>query len=101
MSRSYKHKPVCGGRNKFCKNQANRRVRRNKMDLELSKGGYKKVYCSWEIRDFYSYSSWLDYWRHCWERYEYFLYNCPNSKWAKVPDYDECYRDWWRAYRMK
>ena len=42
MSRSYKYEPVCGGRNNFCKKQANRRVRRNKMDLELSKGGYKK-----------------------------------------------------------
>lgn len=42
MSRSYKHTPYCGGRNKFSKNQANRRVRRNKMDLSLPKGGYKK-----------------------------------------------------------
>lgn len=101
MSRSYKHEPTCGGKNKFCKNQANRRVRRNKMDLELSKGGYKKVYCSWEICDFFGRCTWEEYWENEWERYRYFLVHCPNSRWAKEPNYKESYRDWWRAYKMK
>ena len=94
MSRSYKHEPTCGGKNKFCKNQANRRVRRNK-------GGYKKVYCSWEICDYFSRCTWEEYWEHEWERYRYFLVHCPQSKWCKEPNYEESYRDWWKAYKMK
>jgi hypothetical protein len=101
MSRSYKHEPTCGGKNKFCKNQANRRVRRNKIDLELSKGGYKKVYCSWEICDYFSRCTWEEYWESKWRSYLWWLDYNPNSRWAKEPNYEESYRDWWRAYNMK
>ena len=101
MSRSYKHTPICGGKYKFAKNQANRKVRRNKMDLNVSHGGYKKVYCSWEICDFLSLCSWEEYWRREWDIYYYLFEHCPTSKWCKEPNYDECYRDWWRAYKMK
>ena len=80
MSRSYKHTPYSGERNKFSKNQANRRVRRNKMDLNLPKGGYKKIYCSWEICDYWDgfisadeyYATEVKYWyswRHKYEPY--------------------------------
>ena len=101
MSRSYKHEPICGGKNKFCKNQANRRVRRNKMDLELSKGGYTKVYCSWEICDYFGRCTWEEYWESEWHDYFWWLNYNPNSRWAKEPNYEESYRDWWRAYKMK
>lgn len=101
MSRSYKHEPTCGGKNKFCKKQANRRVRRNKMDLELSKGGYKKVYCSWEICDYFSRCTWEEYWQYELERYYYFRIHCPGSILAKEPIYEESYRDWWRTFKMK
>lgn len=101
MSRSYKHEPVCGGKNKFYKKQANRRVRRNKMDLELPKGGYKKVYCSWEICDYFDRSTWKEYWEFEWRSYFKFLQFCPSSRWAKKPNYEESYRDWWKAYKMK
>lgn len=101
MSRSYKHEPTCGGKNKFCKKQANRRVRRNKMDLESSKGGYRKVYDSWEICDYFDRSTWKEYWESEWRSYLWFLTFCPRSKWCKEPNYEESYRDWWRAYKMK
>lgn len=42
MSRSYKHSPVCSRRSGFSKTRAKRKVRRNKMNLYFSKGGYKK-----------------------------------------------------------
>ena len=68
MSKSYKHEPTAGGKNKFCKKQANRRVRRNKMELETSKGGYKKIYCSWEICDYFSRCTWEEYYPGDWEK---------------------------------
>ena len=101
MSRSYKHTPICGGRNGFSKGQANRRVRRNKMKLEVPKGGYKKVYDSWEICDRFDISTWKEYWKSEWDWYFWRLKYNPNSRWCKEPDYQEAYRDWWRAYKMK
>lgn len=101
MSRSYKHEPVCGGRDKFYKKQANRKVRRNKMDLKLSKGGYRKVYDSWVIRDYFSRRTWKEFWHRCWEIHEHLMAFCPKSEYAKVPDYKESYREWWRYYKMK
>ena len=97
MSRSYKHTPYCGGRNKFSKKQANRRVRRNKMDLSLSKSGYKKVYCSWEIRDYWDgfisadeyYAIQIKWW-HDW-RYRYKSY----------PDYNETKNEYMKYYIRK
>lgn len=37
MSRSYKHTSFCGGINKFFKKYANRRVRRKKDGLNITK----------------------------------------------------------------
>ena len=89
MSRSYKHTPYCGGKNKFSKNQANRKVRRNKMNLSLPKSGYKKVYCSWE-----------EYWQR-----ELDWYYCDHySRYHRAetpPDYKEEYCNWHRYYKMK
>ena len=59
MSRSYKHHPFCTDRHhgaKWWKNQANRRVRHYKGELPNGKA-YKKVYESWEIRDYNWYMS--------------------------------------------
>ena len=57
MSRSYKKTPVsmCGGRSggtrKYWKMQANRKVRKERMLRNKSKS-YKKVYETWNIRDY-------------------------------------------------
>ena len=101
MSRSYKHVPVCGGRSGFSKTQAKRRVRRNKMKLSFSKGGYKKFYDSWEIRDYFGRCTWKEYWQKEWEWYNWYLENYPKSPRYKKPVLKESYRDWWRAYKMK
>lgn len=59
MSRSYKHTPVitdCSGRPhiaKYYKRQANRKVRHT-FDV-LNGKQYRRVYNSWNIRDFISY----------------------------------------------
>ena len=97
MSRSYKHTPYSGERDKFSKKQANRKVRRHKMDLSLPKGGYKKVYCSWEICDYWDgfisadeyYATMVKYWygwRHKYEPY---------------PDYNEAKNDYMKYYIRK
>ena len=57
MSRSYKRTPVCkwggriGGTRKFWKRQANRKVRRTKA-LSGKSSNYRKLYESWNIRDY-------------------------------------------------
>lgn len=53
MSRSYKHNPFCTDHSKhsakWAKKQANRKVRHSK-DF-LNGNGYRKIYNSWNIRD--------------------------------------------------
>lgn len=51
MSRSFKKVPGHVDRSSFNKNQANRRVRRYKRDLQ-SGGTYKKLYEKWNICDY-------------------------------------------------
>lgn len=53
MSRSYKHTPRCGDKkDKFFKNYANRRLRRNKLIHNLQHKSYKKNFCSYDICDY-------------------------------------------------
>ena len=57
MSRSYKKTPVsicggrCGGTRKHWKMQANRKVRKERTLRNKSKS-YKKIYETWNIRDY-------------------------------------------------
>ncbi len=51
MSRSYKKTPGWVDRNPYAKRAANKRVRRYKHWLPDGRT-YRKVYCSWEIRDY-------------------------------------------------
>ena len=57
MSRSYKKTPVstcggrCGGTRKYWKIQANRKVRKERTLRNKSKN-YKKIYETWNIRDY-------------------------------------------------
>ncbi len=59
MSRSYKKTPICtcggnlGGTRKYWKRQANKRLRKSKVTGK--KSNYKKVYESWNIRDYHFY----------------------------------------------
>ena len=55
MSRSYKYHPATSGIiYNGSKRRANKRVRHLLKDrnIELPRGLYKKVYCSWDIRDY-------------------------------------------------
>ena len=56
MSRSYKKHPFykdgSGGRSKFGKKFANKKVRNSKETFQHK--DYKKKYCSWEINDYIS-----------------------------------------------
>ena len=78
MSRSYRHTPVAGPRaNKFFKKQANRIVRRNKLNMNLNqKASYKKQYEQWKIREYKILNlTFRDYVRECrikWNTYDKF-----------------------------
>ena len=98
MSRSYKHTPISVYTNKFLKKYANRVVRRQKMNLKVSKGGYKKVFDSWEIKDDCFWSDWKDYWKM---EQKYFYYFKMKGFLVDKPDKKKCYREWWRYYKMK
>lgn len=97
MSKSYKHTPYCGRKNKFSKKQANRMVRRYKIDLSLPKGGYKKIYCSWKIRDYWNgfitvdeyYTTKVKYW-YSW-----------SHKYESYPDYNEVKNHYMKYYIRK
>ena len=64
MSRSYKKTPYCScKKNKFAKNQANRKIRRNKDELYQNRE-FRKVYDSWDICDYGEVGiSFEEYWR--------------------------------------
>jgi hypothetical protein len=65
MSHSYKKTPYCScKKNKFAKNQANRKIRRNKDELYQNRE-FRKVYDSWDICDYGEVGiSFEEYWRH-------------------------------------
>lgn len=52
MSRSFKKHPMYCDRNPYMKNQANRKIRRNKKEA-FNNSSFKKVFESWEIKDYY------------------------------------------------
>ena len=64
MSRSYKKTPRGGDRkDKFFKNYANRKLRRDKFH-NLQHNSYKKNFCSWNICDYDSVNwTFEDHWR--------------------------------------
>ena len=89
MSRSYKHNPFCTDRPhgaKYWKRLANHKVRRSK---EIPKGkGYRKIYESWEIRDwayresYYDAVAWYDKVTAEGYPYDYWI-----KKWPTLKDY--------------
>lgn len=69
MSRSYKKTPIYQDQpfKKFGKKYANKAVRLYLKDNELASGkSYRKVYETWEIRDYKSYCPFDDY-MHDWD----------------------------------
>ena len=95
MSRSYKKTPIqkdnVGGR-KHAKRTANKKVRQYKGEIADGKA-YRKLYCSWDIYDWISYSSYEDYR----EQYE-------DEQWREMRNWKsekDCFRDWARIFRNK
>ena len=96
MSRSYKKHPYAGERqNRQDKVNANRKVRSHLKDPNfiLKNSDYKKVFESYDIRDFGWLCSWEEYWTREVRYYE---------KWGgEVPDKKKCYRQWLKWYKSK
>ena len=104
MSRSYKKTPFCGD-GPHCKKEANRRVRRylnNGGDL-ANGSSYKKLFCQWEIRDYYFICTFQDYKNYyVWDK-ETGLY-CDLAGTGRVyATYTEkeLYKEWSKYYRRK
>ncbi|MBQ5311342.1 MAG: hypothetical protein ILP19_04805 [Oscillospiraceae bacterium] len=94
MSRSYKKIPIHKEQNsKFCKSQANRRVRRTS---DIAGGGsYRKVYDSWDICDWRCIESEEDFMRD----FERDLHGYYRRK--RILNRKQAHRRWLRLYRMK
>jgi hypothetical protein len=98
MSHSYKKHPYCGDhkgkKKKQIANAAIRAYLKKHPEETLQGGRYKKLYCSWEICDYYSLTSWQAY-RHGyyygWRRY----FSQP------LMAEEELYRQWYRYYKRK
>ena len=104
MSRSYKKTPYCGDRKgKAKKRIANHVVRRSlERDLELvvQGGAFKKLYCSWDICDYFTKCTWEDYWQSSVDTYYWLKAMCPNRD-VQFPDKKEEYRKWRKYYKNK
>lgn len=99
MSRSYKKSSYCGDKKgKYKKRVANHTVRNYLKDINkiLSKGGFKKVFCSYDICDYWWLQSWEEYWEDCLRGYK------EHPEWYKQPpNKKEEYRSWYKSYKMK
>ena len=98
MSRSYKKVPRSGDKkDKFFKNYANRKLRRDKFH-NFDHNNYKKNFCSWNICDFesidYSFNAW---WKHCVARWM----RCGQYRGEPYPSKQEEYRLWYKWYKQK
>ena len=96
MSRSYKKHPYCtdnGKHTKYAKRLANK-VYRKTEDVPNGKF-YKKIFCSWNIKDYSFRKTWKqawDYWNgHKNDKYFIKLY----------PSYEDYYKFWLRCYKIK
>ena len=97
MSRSYKKHPACNdssaGTTRWKKRVANKRVRNSK-DVPNGKA-YKKVYESWDIRDFVFLESWEETKTRYMSRVERGLID------PEKFTLEDCYRQWYKDYRAK
>ena len=101
MSRSFKKTPYCGDKKgKAKKHMANDKVRsffRKNSDITISRSDYRKIQNPWDICDFYSITTFEEYWQ-CelnWYEEHKDRYNLPK------PNKKEVYIEWYKAYKMK
>lgn len=87
MSRSYKRNPiVMQGPNKFTKREANRKVRKYILDIPQNGNGYKKIYESWDIKEYRRWETLRTYLKDWWMNYD---------------TREEAIQDWKKYYRRK
>lgn len=105
MSRSYKKFPVVKDRASTSKDRwkpktfANRAVRRNKI-VPSGKGGYRKIYCSWNICDYriYEYSGEKSF-KKAWDNGDEFLHRCFGTEYKT--EYKTALWNWKKCYVRK
>lgn len=102
MSRSFKRYPFCRPKVKHMKTFSNRRVRRKlkNPNFFISNKEYKKIFNSYDICDYYCYSSWQmfkAYQRKIW--YERKFY--PFFKDEVLEDDRSLKKKWYKIYKMK
>lgn len=103
ISHSYKRTPWCGDhKGKSKKRIANHYVRnwlKENPDVILPPGGYKKIYCSWDICDYGRIRTWEDYWNDCLKYHQ----EAVNRGWGHYLnlDEDEEYHWWLKHYKNK
>ena len=91
LSRSYKKFIVLKEQgNKYVKRRASRAVRLYK-DIIPKGGAYKKLYCSWNICDWWIYASWEEYYKE-----KDIVHLIKGSE-----KYKEVYREWYKYYKGK
>ena len=99
MSRSYKKVPYCGDKKgKDKKRIANHAVRNYLKDLDktLSRGSFKKIFCSYDICDYGWLQSWEEYWEDLTKSYQ------QHPEWYKQPpNKKKEYRFWYKHHKMK
>lgn len=103
MGKSYKKHPYSkiAGYGKQGKIYANRRVRRSELDT-TERGSYKKLYCSWNIKDYisrYSYEQAAAYYRELERREPLGYIEC--SIFKQFPTFEDFMLDWEKNYRRK
>ena len=97
MSRSYKKTPRSGDKkDRFFKNYANRKLRRDKYST-LQHKSYKKNFCSYDICDYETVGeTFEEWWRHCiksWYQWRY--------RYEPYPTREEEYRKWYKWFKAK
>ena len=97
MSRSYKKTPRSGDtKDKFFKNYANRKLRRNKFH-NLQHKSYKKNFCSYDICDYETICKTFEEW---WQLRLKSWY-CGGYQYRPFPSREEEYRNWYKYFKAK
>ena len=108
MSRSYKKNAYWGQRqNPEDKKIANHKVRqklKNHLDWNIQHNDYKRLFNSWDIRDYGHVVIWEDYYKDSlkWFRWTVNLYGEEHAReLGYTDDKNEIYNEWYKHYKRK
>ena len=104
MSRSYKKTPWCGdNKGTQKKRQAWKVVRqwlKDNPDITLKGGQYKKLYETWDIRNYGWITTWEEYWDSC-QKWHQEAINRGWGYYKEDLDKEKEYRHWYKHYKGK